>query len=112
MPSFANPFPSAVTRRMTNSELLRAIRLEIANEHEAIALYEAHAEASPNPLAAKVFRDIATEEQVHVHELQTLLYILDKDEYTASGEGASEVLEMAAKSGIDTTNIHKAVPSK
>ena len=49
MTQFANPFPNAVTRRMTVAELLRAIRLEIASEQEAISLYESHAEASPNP---------------------------------------------------------------
>ena len=112
MTQFANPFPNAVTRRMTVVELLRAIRLEIASEQEAISLYESHAEASPNVLAAKVFRDIATEEKVHVHELQTLLYMLDKEEYKASGEGASEVLEMAAKSGVDTTGIPNNTAAK
>lgn len=99
MPNFPNPFAGNYQRRMTEKELLRAIRQEIAGEQEAIYLYEAHADSCGNALAAKVFRDIAAEEKVHVHELQTLLYMLDKEEYQASNTGASEVMELAGKDG-------------
>ena len=64
MPNFPNPFAGNYQRRMTEKELLRAIRQEIAGEQEAIYLYEAHADSCGNALAAKVFRDIAAEEKV------------------------------------------------
>lgn len=94
MPNFANPFNGNVQRKMTRSELLRAIRLDIASEQEAIYLYEAHADACGDKIAAKVFRDIANEEKVHVHELQTLLFLLDNEEGTAANDGAKEIQEM------------------
>lgn len=97
MPNFANPFSGNVQRKMTRGELLRVIRLNIAGEQEAIFLYEAHADACNDKIAAKVFRDIAKEEKVHVHELQTLLYLLDNEEDKAANEGSNEVQEMLHK---------------
>jgi len=49
MPEFVNPFSGmAPDRKMTNAELIRALRLNIAAEEEAIHLYEAHAVAFCN----------------------------------------------------------------
>ena len=42
MPNFANPFQGNVNRKITNAELMQAIRLDIAGELEAIYLYESH----------------------------------------------------------------------
>jgi rubrerythrin len=42
MPAFANPFQGNVERKMTNEELIQAIRLDIASELEAIYVYDAH----------------------------------------------------------------------
>lgn len=90
MPNFANPFQGNVTKQLSPEELVRAIRLDIASEQEAIFLYEAHADATPDPRAQKVLRDIAKEEKVHVHELQALLKILDPEEKYATKEGEEE----------------------
>ena len=38
MPRFANPFAGNVDRKMTNAELMQALRLDIAGELEAIYL--------------------------------------------------------------------------
>ncbi|HJX38384.1 MAG TPA: Rubrerythrin, partial [Anaerolineae bacterium] len=44
MPEFVNPFSGKVPeRKLTMDELIRAIRLNVAAEHEAIHLYMAHA---------------------------------------------------------------------
>ena len=51
MPDSANPFSGNVPRQMTKGELIRALRLDIAAEHEAIHMYTAQAEASDDPLA-------------------------------------------------------------
>jgi rubrerythrin len=101
MPEFANPFSGTVPdRKLTKEELIRAIRLNIAAEHEAIHLYMAHAEATDHPLAKEVLIDIANEEREHVGEFMRLLEILTGDEAEWVAEGREEVEEMAAELGI------------
>jgi len=101
MPEFVNPFSGTVPeRRLTNEELIRAIRLNIAAEHEAIHLYMAHAEATDYPLAKEVLIDIANEERVHVGEFERLLEILTGDEDKWVAEGREEVDEMAAELSV------------
>ena len=101
MPSFANPFYGNVPpRKMDLSELVRGIRLDIAGELEAISIYQAHADATDNPLARKVLLDIADEERVHVGALTQVLKILLADESGFLEEGAEEVREMAAELGL------------
>ena len=88
MPDFFNPFSGMVPdRKLTTEELIRAIRLDIAGELEAIHGYLAHAEATDNELAKAVLTDIANEERVHAGELQRLLAILaGEDEYQQKGK--------------------------
>jgi rubrerythrin len=98
MPEFVNPFSGKVPDRMlTHEELVRAIRLNVAAEHEAIHLYMAHAEATDHPLARKVLIDVANEERVHVGEFERLLEILTGDEDRWLAEGRAEVNEIAAE---------------
>jgi rubrerythrin len=100
MPEFINPFSGKVPdRKLTTEELIRAIRLDIAAEEEAVHLYMAHAEATDHPLAKKVLIDIANEERVHAGEFSRLLEILTGDEDKWLAEGAEEVDEMAAELG-------------
>jgi rubrerythrin len=97
MPEFVNPFTGVVPpRKMTDSELLRALRLNLAAEQEAIHEYMAHADATDNALAKKVLIDIADEERVHAGEFQRLINILAKDEEALLAKGAQEVDELAA----------------
>ena len=98
MPEFVNPFSGVVPeRKLTIPELVRAIRLNIAAEHEAVHLYMAHADATDHPLAKKVLVDIANEERVHAGEFQRLLEILTGDEDKWMEEGKAEVAELAAE---------------
>ena len=98
MPEFINPFSGmAPDRKMTKSELIRAIRLDLAAEEEAIHLYQAHADAADDPLAKKVLLDVADEERQHAGEFQRLLNILLEDEEKLMARGAGEVDEMAAE---------------
>jgi rubrerythrin len=100
MPEFLNPFSGKVPdRKLTLEELVRAIRLDLAAEHEAVHLYLAHADATDHPLAKKVLMDIANEERVHAGEFARLIQILTGDEDTWLAEGAAEVDEMAAELG-------------
>jgi len=96
MAEFVNPFTGkSLERKLTKSELSRAIRLDLAAEEEAIHLYQTHAEATDNELAKKVLFDIANEERVHVGEFQRLLNILCPDEEKLLCDGAKEVNEKA-----------------
>jgi uncharacterized protein len=97
MPDFVDPFRGVTPdRTMTIGELTRGLRLSQAAELEAVHLYEALADATDNPLAAAVLRDIANEERVHVGEFQRLLSLLLPDEDAFLTQGAQEVDEMAA----------------
>jgi rubrerythrin len=100
MPEFINPFTGMTPgRKLTDSELARALRLDLSAEHEAVHIYQAHADATENELARTVLLDIADEERVHAGEFQRLINILLKDEDSFLAEGAEEVNEMAK--GID-----------
>lgn len=100
MPEFINPFSGKVPeRKLTEQELIRAIRLNIAAEHEAIHLYMAHAEATDHPLAKQVLIDVANEEREHVGEFMRLLQILTGDEDTWLEEGRAEVDELVSELG-------------
>jgi rubrerythrin len=97
VPEFTNPFIGKVPdRKLTPEELIRAIRLNLAAEHEAVHIYMAHADATDNPLAKKVLIDIANEERVHAGEFARLISILTGDEDSFLAEGAQEVDQMAA----------------
>ncbi len=98
MPEFTNPFPGVVPDgKMTDEELIRAIRLDIAAEHEATYLYMAHADATDHPLAKAVLIDIANEEREHVGEFMRLLSILTGDEDQWLENGVVEVDAMSEK---------------
>lgn len=97
MPEFTNPFIGVVPgRKLTDSELLRALRLDLSAEEEAVHIYLSHADATDNELAKKVLMDIADEERVHKGEFQRLISILSKEEEAFLAEGAQEVNDMAA----------------
>ena len=98
MPEFVNPF-SGVTpgRKLTAREIIRALRLALAGEEEAVHLYNAITDATDDPLTKAVMEDLADEERVHVGELQRLLNILLPDEAKNLAQGAAEVNRIAAK---------------
>ncbi len=98
MADFINPFSGVIPdRKMTDTELNRALRMSLSAEEEAIHLYEALADATNNELAKRVLHDIANEERVHVGEFQRLLNIFSDNEEKYLEEGAEEVNEMAEK---------------
>lgn len=95
MPEFANAFSGLKNERLlTTEELIRAIRLSISAEYEAIQLYMQLAESTDNTLAATVLRDVADEERVHAGEFLRVLHELAPDEARFYAEGAEEVEEM------------------
>lgn len=96
MPEFVNPFSGVVSRKLTDSELIRAIMLNIAAEYEAVHLYTAHMDATDNEDAKRVLYDIALEELVHAGEFTSLLYRLDPIAAEKSREGFGEVEDLLA----------------
>ncbi len=111
MPSFGNPFSANVDRKISDEELIQAIRLDIAGELEAIYIYDAHVQATDNPIAKKVLADIRDEEKAHIGELMTLLRILDPREGELFAEGEEEVREMLEDLGIEEQKLENVEDS-
>ena len=97
-PEFSSPFSGlAHDKKLTETELVRAIRFMVAAEYEAIQMYMQLAESTSNPLAIEVLKDIADEERVHAGEFLRLLRELAPDEQKFYAEGAQEVEEEIQK---------------
>lgn len=99
MPNFANPFQGNVNRKISKEELIQAVRLDIAGELEAIYVYDAHVQATDDPVAKAIISDIRDEEKAHVGELMTLLRHLDPEEATHFLSGEAEVKELLEELG-------------
>ena len=98
MPEFSHAFSGLKNdRKVTDEELIRAIRFSIAAEYEAVQIYMQLAESTDNELAKEVLRDIADEEKVHAGEFLRLLKELAPDEEAFYKEGYEEVEEMIQK---------------
>jgi rubrerythrin len=106
MPGFSNSFTgNTLDRKLTDQELIRAIRFKIAAEYEAVQLYMQLAEATDNALAREVLIDIANEEKVHAGEFLRLLYHLAPDEEKFYQAGFAEVEEMMAGLGLESPPV-------
>lgn len=93
MPAFLNPFSgnlSGPMGKMSTPELIRALRLDLAGELEAIATYEAHADACADSKVAELLHDIADEERIHTGELMAAIEYLDGAEKNFVNEGKDE----------------------
>lgn len=98
MPDFGSPFSGlAHGKKLTEPELIRAIRFMVAAEYEATQLYVQLAESTDHPLAVKVLKEIADEELVHAGEFLRLLHELAPGEAQLYAKGAREVEGMMRK---------------
>ena len=98
MPGFGSPFSGlANNKKLTDEELVRAIRFSVAAEFEATQLYMQLAESTNNKLAVEVLKEIADEELVHVGEFLRLLHELAPNEEKFYAKGAKEVAEKIKK---------------
>jgi len=98
MPEFGSPFSGLANhRKLTDEELIRAIRFMVSAEYEAIQMYMQLAESTDHPLAGEVLKDIANEERVHAGEFLRLLHQLAPDEEKFYAQGAKEVEEEIKK---------------
>ncbi|MBN2100808.1 rubrerythrin [Candidatus Dojkabacteria bacterium] len=98
MAHFGDPFSVLAKKdKLTKSELIRAIRLMVAAEYEAVQLYTQLAESIDDKLSQEVLLDIADEEKVHAGEFLRLLKELDPEEFKHYKEGEDEVAEIIEK---------------
>jgi len=90
----SNPFSTIVPRKMNAAELASAIRQGIAAELDAIALYQAHIDATDDERAKKVLAHIRDDEKEHVGELMALLEVLDPKQAEYLKKGKKEIAEL------------------
>lgn len=100
MPELTNPFIGNIPRKMTKSELARAIRQDIIAELDAVALYEAHIEAIDDERVQAVIRHVMNEEKEHVGDFLALLEYLDPDMAAFLQEGLTESKDILATGHI------------
>jgi hypothetical protein len=86
--------------KLTDEELIRAMRLMVSAEYDAIRQYTELAENTDNELAKKILNDVADEERVHAGEFLRVLHELDPKETDFYADGAKEV-----ESEINTEEI-------
>ncbi|WP_207302641.1 hypothetical protein [Olsenella sp. Marseille-P4559] len=105
---FGNPFSANVEREMTKGELIQAVRADLSGELEAIYGYDAHVQATDDPVAKAVLSDIRDEEKAHMGELLTLLNYLDPKEGEHYASGRQEVLELLDEIGVGAGDLPAA----
>jgi len=86
-----DPFVGLVPRKMSDEELARAIRLNVAAEIDAINLYAAHMDATDNQAARQILAHIIDEEKEHLAEFIELLKVLDPKQAQELGEARAKV---------------------
>ena len=91
---FSNPFGTMVPRKMSAAELARALMQDIAAELDAVALYQAHIDATDDERAKKVLAHIRDDEKEHTAELLALLEILEPKQAEYLKKGKAEVAEI------------------
>lgn len=79
---------------LEGEKLCDALRLAIIAELDAISFYMQLAEKVKDPLAKKVFVDVANEEKEHVGEFLYLLRKCDPSITEMMGKGEEEVKEL------------------
>jgi len=95
MPNFSSPFTGMeLGRKLTDEELIKAVRFVVAAEYEAVQMYMQIAEATDNELAKEVLISVSDEERVHAGEFLELLFELSPDEKQFYAEGSQEVQDM------------------
>ena len=98
MPSFGAPFSGlANKRKLTEAEVVRAIRFMVAAEYEAVQMYMQLAESTDDKFVIAVLKDIADEERVHAGEFSKLLHHLAPEEAKFYEKGAKEVDEVRSE---------------
>ncbi|XXF80737.1 demethoxyubiquinone hydroxylase family protein [Myxococcaceae bacterium GXIMD 01537] len=118
-----NPFHGMVPRKLTDTELARAIRLDMESELDAINLYAAHLDATDNAEARAILQHIMDEEKEHASLFWQLIARLDpsqaehareaSEKYRLIVSGAShEAVEAVGKGGAGVAVPEEPGPDK
>lgn len=99
---FTDPFVGMAPRKLTDAELAKAIRLDMAAELDAINLYQSHLESTDNPVARRMIKHIMDEEKDHLEEFAQLLYTLDPTQAAAVTEARHDFQSVAGGTPADT----------
>jgi len=90
----SNPFETTVPRKMKTAELARAIMQDIAAELDAVALYQAHIDATDDERAKKVLVHARDDEKEHAGKFLALLEILDPKQADYIKKGKVEIAKI------------------
>jgi hypothetical protein len=78
-------------KKLTDSEIARALRLSIAAELDAVHLYELIADSVGDKKVQEVMKSVANEEKVHAGEFTEILSRFDKNYDQSVEKGRKEV---------------------
>lgn len=94
MPDFAN-IKTVYTpaQKLSEVEILRAIKFAIASEFEAIQIYQEIMESTDNEMVKKALAEITEDEKHHAGGLYKLLTVLSPTDAAAYEHGVKETLE-------------------
>lgn len=80
-------------QKLTKTEMLRAIKLALASEFEAIQIYQQIMESTEDTRIVKVLAEITGDEKHHVGGLYKLLELLSPEDFEQYEHGYQETLE-------------------
>jgi len=89
MVEFGNPFVGLIPQKLSPSELVQALRADLAGELEAIVGYEVHAQATDDPRVKQILYTIKNEEIQHTEMLKKLIELLDPSTVNLHQQGAN-----------------------
>ncbi|HOR00833.1 MAG TPA: demethoxyubiquinone hydroxylase family protein [Anaerolineae bacterium] len=98
-----DPFITLVPRKMSASELARAIRLDIASEIDATNLYQAHIDATDDERAKAVLAHIRDEEKEHIAEFIQLLALLDPTQAQELQTAPGNIAQILSEGEVEPT---------
>jgi len=78
-------------KKLTDSEIARALRLSIAAELDAVHTYELIADSVGDKKVQEVMKSVANEEKVHAGEFTEILSRFDKDYDKSVEKGRKEI---------------------
>lgn len=104
---FTDPFTGLTPeRKLTKEEILRALRIDLAAELDAINLYQAHIDAVDDERVREVIAHIRDEEKEHAAEFTAIINFLDDTQR----EGFAAAHTVAIQEGrTDVVDVEEAV---
>lgn len=80
-------------KKLSHTEILRAVKFAISSEFEAIQIYQQIMESTDKPEIKRVLAEITEDEKHHVGGLYKLLEFLSPEDYKDYEYGYQETIE-------------------